>query len=369
MKSSKNLPDVSIESDVPRSLQVAGAWAWRLLAVTAVLAVFIWLIMKLGVVVIPLFVAVLVAALLVPVSTWLQKHKWPKWLAVITSLIGLVVVVGGLLFLVVSEVRSALPDLQQRGQVAYEHFLQSSDALLGTTGEASGSLTQELAKLAESNSQLITSGLISVGSTAGHVLTGLVLAIFATIFFLIDGKGIWAWIVRLFPSRARPAVDGAGQSGWMTLTGFVKTQIMVAGVDAIGIGLGAFILGLPLALPIAVAVFLGSFIPVIGAIITGILAVVVALVFDGWVTAAIMLGIVLLVQQLESHILQPFLIGRAVKIHPLAIILSVAAGSLVAGIPGALFAVPIIAVLNTMVLYIARKQWLVQPKPTQKKKA
>jgi predicted PurR-regulated permease PerM len=183
------------------------------------------------------------------------------------------------------------------------------------------------------------------------------LTLFSTLFILIDGRGIWAWIVRIFPRRARLALDGAGKAGWLTLQNFIKVQILVATIDAIGIGAGAAILQLPLAIPIAVLVFLGSFIPVIGAVATGALAVFIALVYNGWVVALIMLCIVLLVQQIEGHVLQPLVMGTAVKVHPLAVVLAVAGGSVVAGIPGALFAVPIVAVLNVMIGYIARGDW------------
>jgi predicted PurR-regulated permease PerM len=177
--------------------------------------------------------------------------------------------------------------------------------------------------------------------------------------------------VNLFPKRARSAVDGGGRAGWVTLTTFVKVQIFVAFVDAVGIGLGAFILGLffggfPLVIPIAVAVFLGSFVPVIGALVTGTLAVFVALVYLGPVPALIMLGIVLLVQQVEGHVLQPLVLGTAVKVHPLAVVFAVAAGGFLAGIPGALFAVPFVATLNVVVKFIGSGEWRTNPNPTAK---
>jgi predicted PurR-regulated permease PerM len=177
------------------------------------------------------------------------------------------------------------------------------------------------------------------------------------LFILIDGKGIWSWIVRIFPRTARPAADGAGRAGWATLTSFARVQVLVASIDALGIGLVAFFLGLPLVIPIAVIVFLGSFIPIVGAVVTGALAVVVALVYNGWVAAIVMLAGVLAVQQLEGHVLQPLIMGSAVKVHPLAVVLVVAAGSLLAGIPGALFAVPFAAVLNVMVRYVSSGAW------------
>jgi predicted PurR-regulated permease PerM len=150
----------------------------------------------------------------------------------------------------------------------------------------------------------------------------------------------------------------------------VRVQIFVAFIDAVGIGLGAWILGLvfggfPLVLPIAIAVFLGSFIPVVGAVLTGVLAVFVALVYLGPLPAVIMLAIVILVQQIEGHVLQPFVMGTAVKVHPVAVVLSVAAAGFIAGIPGAFFAVPIVAVLNVMIGYIARGEWRIDPHPDE----
>jgi predicted PurR-regulated permease PerM len=164
-------------------------------------------------------------------------------------------------------------------------------------------------------------------------------------------------LTKLFPRRARTAVDGAGKAGWLTLTTFVRVQVFVAAVNAVGIGLFAFFLGLPLAIPIAIVVFLASLIPVVGAIATGVIAVAIALVYVGPIQAVIMLGGVLGVHLLEAHILQPLVMGTAVKVHPLAVVLGVAAGSYVAGIPGALFAVPILATINVMFTYVARGEW------------
>jgi predicted PurR-regulated permease PerM len=227
----------------------------------------------------------------------------------------------------------------------------------------------QLFSFVQSDGGALFSGALAVGSTAGHVLAGALIALFVTLFILIDGRGMWNWIVRLFPQRARAAIMGGAEAGWVTLTQFVKVQIFVAAIDAIGIGLGAFILGLfyggfPLVIPIAVAVFLASFIPVIGAVATGVFAVFVALVYLGPVPALIMLGIVILVQQLEGHVLQPFFMGNAVKVHPVAVVLAVATGGFIGGIPGALFAVPLVAVLNVMIGYIARGEWRINPHPS-----
>ncbi|PJJ71499.1 putative PurR-regulated permease PerM [Diaminobutyricimonas aerilata] len=363
--------DGALNGTVPPAMVIAGAWAWRLLAVAAVIGVLVWLVIQLRDLVVPVLVAVLLAALLVPFSNFLQRHRWPKWLAVAVSEIGIIAVITGLIWLVVTQVRAGFPDLQRRTMQQFEVFrewLRDSPLDL-TDADLNRYIDQGFAAL-QTNASTIATGALSVGSTAGHFITGMLLVLFATLFILIDGRGIWNWIVRLFPRRARVAVNGSGEAGWHTLSTFVRVQIFVAFVDAVGIGLGAWILGLffggfPLVIPISVAVFLGSFVPVVGAVITGAFAVVVALVFLGPVPALIMLGIVLLVQQIEGHILQPLIMGAAVRVHPLAVVLAVAAGGFLAGIPGTLFAVPIVAVLNVMVKYIASGAWRVTAHPDE----
>lgn len=357
---------------VPPGLAIAAAFSWRILVVLGVLAVVIFLVIQFRYIVVPFLVAILLGALLIPFVNFLRRHRWPKGLAVAVAMVGTLGVVTGLVILVVTQVRSGYPDLQEKSLLAWEDFkvwlsdspFQISEADINTWA---GGVWESL----QTNNGVLVDGLLSVGSTAGHVAAGILLTLFATLFVLIDGRRIWNWIVRLFPKRARPAVTGSGEAGWITLTTFVKVQIFVAFVDAVGIGLGAWILGLfyggfPLVIPIAVAVFLGSFIPVVGALITGTLAVFVALVYLGPFPAVLMLGIVLLVQQIEGHVLQPLVLGTAVKVHPLAVVFAVAAGGFTAGIAGALFAVPLIAVANVVVKYIAGGTWRTVPHPTAK---
>lgn len=357
---------------VPPSLRIAGAYSWRILLVIGLVAAVIFVIAQLKDIVVPFMIAILVAALLVPFVNFLVRHRWPKPLAVALAMVGTIAIVSGLIFVIVQQIRSGYPDLQKRSLVAYDQFKDflATSPLQLDDKQIQGYIDQAFAAI-QKDSQALLSGALSVGTTAGHVLAGLLLVLFATLFILIDGKGIWAWIVRLFPRRSRTALGGAGRAGWITLTTFVKVQIFVAAVDAIGIGVGAWILGLvfggfPLVIPIAIAVFLGSFIPVVGAVLTGTIAVFVALVYLGPFPALLMVGIVLLVQQVEGHILQPLVMGSAVKVHPLAVVFAVAAGSFLAGIPGALFAVPVIAVANVMVKYIAAGEWKTNPDPKPK---
>nr|WP_244962797.1 AI-2E family transporter [Cryobacterium roopkundense] len=329
-----------------------------MLVIAAAIAGLILLIIQLRLIVIPVLVAVLVSALLVPFVAFLMRHRWPKGLAVATAMIGTLVIVGGLITLATTQIAEGTAGLSSRLSDSYSSFkLFLNGAPFNLSNTDINNYLQQAWTSLQNDSQVFISGALSVGTTLGHLLTGLLLALFSLLFILIDGKTIWAWIVRLFPKRAQAAVDGAGIAGWTTLGNFAKVQILVASIDAVGIGLGAALLGVPMAIPIGILVFLGSFIPIVGAVATGAVAVVIALIFNNWVTALLMLGVVLLVQQLEGHVLQPLIMGTAVKVHPLGVVLVVAAGALLAGIPGALFAVPIAAVLNVMTSYISGGSW------------
>ncbi|HEY4225421.1 MAG TPA: AI-2E family transporter [Pseudolysinimonas sp.] len=360
----------AVERSLTPGIRIAAAWSWRILLVLGVLGVFVFLFIQLREIVIPFMIALLLAALLVPFSQWLQRrHRWPKWAAVAVSEVGILVIIAGLIYLVVSFIIRGYPALQKQTVARYGDFKDFLASSFGLTDHDISTWVDQVVKAFQQDSSGLLSGALSVGSTAGHVLAGVLIVLFSTLFLLIDGRGIWHWVVRLFPVRSRAALVGAGEAGWITLTTFVKVQIFVAFVDAVGIGLGAFILGLftggfPLVIPIAIAVFLGSFIPVVGAVFTGVIAVFVALVFLGPIPAIIMLGIVILVQQLEGHVLQPFVMGNAVKVHPLAVVLAVATGGLIGGIPGALFAVPTVATLNVMIGYVARGDWRANPHPS-----
>ncbi|MFC3298582.1 AI-2E family transporter [Arthrobacter agilis] len=347
--------------DVPFALRVAASWSWRLGLVIVVGGALVYLLSTVSLLVIPLMIAGLLAALLMPIKDVLRRGM-PNGLAVAGTLLGFLGVVAGALMLVGSQLALGFTSLWGQARAGIQQMLDwlAQGPLQLTTSQIDQYL-QDLGDAAQNNSASILSGALSFGSTAGHVAAGTLLTVFALIFFLLDGGRIWRFLVGLTPVRARAAVDGAGRRGWTSMASYVRVQMLVAGVDAIGIGLGAFIIGVPLALPLGVLVFLGSFIPIVGALATGSVAVLLALVANGWVNALIMLAIVLLVQQVEGHILQPLIMGPAVALHPLAVVLAVAGGTLLAGIPGALFSVPILAVLNTSVRYIAQRAWEYDP--------
>lgn len=347
-----------VERTVPRSLRVATAYAWRLLLIAAAAAVVIWLISMLKLIVIPLLIAILVTALIWPGFTLMLRARFPRWLAIVIAVIGTIAIVSGLLWLVFWQIALEWPSVQARtieviGDVR-DYLIEGPLHL--TAGQINDALSQIVGVLQDQISAL-ASGALAVGITAAHVATGALLTVFILICILTDGGGIWRWTVKLFPTQARPAVDRSARRGWWTVVDYARTQLLVATIDAVGIGLGAFFLGVPLAIPIAVLVFLGAFVPIVGAVLTGTVAVFLALVYNGPWIAFWMLVVVLGVQQLEGHVLQPILMGHAVKVHPLAVVLVVTGGALVAGIPGALFAVPLAAFVNVVALSLSRGTW------------
>lgn len=338
---------------VPPALAAGAGIGWRFLVVVAVVLVLGKVLVTFKTLVIPVAIALLLTVLLQPMHRFFTKTlRVPKVLSALASLLVLLGLVAGLVTVAGKEVVSGISDVSDQavaGVMELTHWAQGAPLHLDLSSwdKYWNGILDNL----QGYTGTLISGALSVTSTLGHLVTGLLIIVFCTIFFLVDGRRIWSWIIGLLPRHVRERSHQAGRRGLVTLASYVRTQILVAFIDALGIGLGAFAIGLPLAIPMGVLVFLGSFIPFIGAIVTGIIAILVALVVKGWVMALVMMGIVLLVQQLESHVLQPFLMGRAVSLHPVAVLLVVLAGSLLAGIVGALFAVPLVAVINTVVLY------------------
>lgn len=362
---SDNGADHSVDAtDMPYGMRTAASWAWRLGVILVVGGALIWLLSRISFLIIPVMVAALLAGLLSPVVRWLAGRGLRRGIAVAITELGMIAVVCAALALVGRQLVtgfSALYDQAFQGLGQVQQWLSDGPLHL-TPGQIQGYVS-DAATTVQNNSRSILNGAVTVGSTAGHIAVGTLLALFVLIFFLLEGERIWEFLVRLFPTKAQPGTDGAGRSGWQSLVSYVRVQLFVAFVDAVGIGGGAAIIGVPLALPLGVLVLLGSFVPVVGALVTGSVAVLLALVANGWVNALIMLGIVLVVQLVESHVLQPLVMGKAVSLHPVAVILAVAAGSYLAGIPGALFAVPLLAVANSAVRYIAGRRWESDERP------
>jgi putative heme transporter len=340
---------------LPHGVRTAGAWAWRFILFVAAGYLFLRLVGILHVVIIPVVVAVLLAALFQPASAALVKRGMKRSLAAGLVLVAALLLVFGGLGLIIRTIIAQFDTLSTQVTDGINEVqawlsrgpLHISDAQFGQyVDRAQQAITE--------NQGALTSGALSTATTVGEVVTGFFLVLFTLFFFLRDGGQIWSFLCRLLPRDARVSTARAGHYSWHTLVSYVHATVLVAFVDAVGIGIGLFVLGVPLALPLAALVFLGAFIPVVGATLTGTVAVLVALVANGPVTALIVLAVVIAVQQLEGHVLQPLIMGRAVALHPLAVILAIASGIVVAGIVGGLIAVPLLAVLNTAVRYLVR---------------
>jgi putative heme transporter len=350
-------------TEVPPGLRLAAGWSWRLLVLIGTAAVVLWLVGLLRMVLIPLAIALLLSALLSPAVRRLrQQARFPRSLAAATVLVGGLIVVAGTLTLVVTQFVSGFPALVAKsadGIRQIQTWLQTgplhlSNRQLTDTADAAQ-------RWLNAHRDVLAGGALSTAGTAVEMLASGFLVLFATFFFLRDGGRIWRFLVGLLPRGARAPMAGAGEQSWLTLAAYVRATVLVAFIDAVGIGLALVIFRVPFALPLAALVFLSAFVPVVGATVSGAVAVLVALVTRSALIALVILIAVVLVQQLEGHVLQPLIMGRAVALHPLAVIVSIAAGIVLAGIVGALVAVPIIAVLNTGVRHLIQRR--VEPAP------
>ncbi|MFC7550837.1 AI-2E family transporter [Plantactinospora sp. GCM10030261] len=338
------------DADVPVALRMAAAWSWRLIVIGVVGWALIRLVGRIQVVVIPLAVALLLSALLAPAVGWLLRARFPRSLATAVVLIGGLAAVIGTLTAVVNEFIAGVPELSSKataGVRQIQDWLRTGP--LHMSDNQLNKYIDQGQQWVDQNTESLTSGALSTATTLFEVLTGAVLVLFATFFFLRDGRMIWRFVVRLLPVNARWRVDDAGTAAWATLVAYVRATVLVAFIDAVGIGIFLIIFDIPFAVPLIALVFLSAFIPIVGATLSGAVAVLVALVDQGWVMALVILGAVILVQQIEGNVLQPLIMGRAVAIHPLAVIIGIAAFAVLAGIVGAIVAVPLIAVVNTAV--------------------
>ncbi len=348
---------------VPVNLRAAAAWTWRALVVAAGVYALLQLLAAFEVLVVPVLVSLLLVALLKPLVDLMAAAPYPadrprpglpRGLAALLAILLALLIVAGLVALIGQQISSGFEDLRSQtvqGWQKLQNDLANSPLHL-TSGQLARWVNEATAGIQNNSGRLVT-GAVQVGSTAADIVTGFFIVLFSTYFCLSGGGRIWAWLVRLFPRTARDRVDGAGLRAWATLTSYVRATLIVAMVDGIGAGLVAAVLGVPLALPLGVLVMLGALVPVVGGFISGIVAVLVALVAKGPLVAALMLAGIIAVMQVEAHALQPFLMGRAVQVHPLAVILSIGAGVLMAGIVGGLFAVPLAAIVNVVAQYLA----------------
>ncbi|RMI34391.1 AI-2E family transporter [Nocardia stercoris] len=331
-------------------VRVTAEWCWRLLIMLVALIALGYLVKSLWTVFIPLAIALLAAALLAPLVNLLQRLGIPRSIAVFVALVSSLGLLAGIFTFVIEQFITGVPQLSDEFKTSV-HKVQDwlINGPLHLSQEQINNAGNSILRVVESNQDALTSGALTTAAAIGEFLTGTFLTLFILIFFLYGGDQIWNFVTRIVPSAQRERVRIAGRLGFGTLIGFVRATVAVAAVDAVGIGTGLVILHVPLALPLASLVFIGAFIPIIGSLLAGTIAVFLALMTKGLVTALIVLGITIAVMQLEGHVLQPLLLGRAVRIHPLAVVLAITSGVVLAGLMGGLLAVPFVAVMNTAI--------------------
>jgi predicted PurR-regulated permease PerM len=335
------------ESPVPPALDRAAAWTWRLLVLAAGLLVVLVVLKRLEKVVLPLLAAVLLTALLQPVHRGLRRSGLPRALSAVLAVLLALAVLGGVLTYVVSRAGAQYPQLVDQ----ISHLVDQGQRWLETgplklKPATHGDLGSQLVEYLRSRQDQVASGVLTAGRTAADVLASIVLALFLTVFMLYDGPRIWRWLTGLVPTTSRSRADHVGDRMWATVSGYVTGTFLVAVFHGLAMGITLLVVGVPLVAPLSVLVFLGSFIPLIGAVLFGGLAVLVTLVTKSVTVALIVLVVLVVENQVEGHVLQPFVVGRHVHLHPMAIALVLAAGAVLAGLPGAIFGVPLVASLN-----------------------
>lgn len=336
------------DAKVTPAVRAAAAWTWRLLLIGVGVVVLGWLFKRYEDVTFPITLALLFTAMLRPLVEWSVRKGVPRVVAVLGWVLLTLLAVLGLLAFVVQQAISGGPQLVSEFTSTVDDVRNwLIDSPLHFDDARLSELAGEMVHWAQSHESSLAVSAVSTLEFMGRIGTGVLLTIFLLIFFLYDGPRIWGYVTRLVPSANRDHVRGATAAGFTTLESYVRATVIVAAVDAVIIGIGLAILKVPLVLPLVAVIFLGAFIPIVGSFAAGTLAVLVALTTQGWLNALIVLGILVFVMAFEGHILQPFVLGHSVRLHPVAIILAIGMGLMLAGIIGGLLAVPFVAFLDT----------------------
>jgi len=345
------------QSRVPSWLQTAAAWSWRLLLIAIVIYLTARLLGILYIVVVPCVAALLLTALLQPLSARLCRSGLSRLAATWVTLLAAALVLGGLIALVANRASADYPTLVAETK----HTATQVESLLsGPPFHVKSSNVQkflnDIPSYLSKHKALVEGTVVTGGKIASEFFGGLVLMLFVIFFLIKDGERIWKWLLGAMRAETAQRMDRAGRAAWVVLVYYMRGTVAVAAIHAVVIGLVLWIMGVPLALPLAVLVFLAAFVPLVGLLAAGALAILVTLATKGWVAALILLGILVIEDQLEAHLLQPQVVGRVIRLHPLAVILSLAVGGVLAGIAGAVVAVPIVAVITRAVPELRRSE-------------
>jgi len=341
---------------VPGWLQTGAAWSWRLLLLAAALYLIARVIGVLYIVVVPCTAALLLTALLQPLTARLRRAGLPGLAATWGTLLIAALVFGGIVLLVANRVSADYPTLvdetrhttmQVESWLSGPPFHIKSSNVQNALNNIPGYLSKHKA--------LVEGTVVTGGKIAAEFFGGLVLMLFVMFFLIKDGERIWAWLIGALRPETAARVNRAGHAAWLAVVYYMRGTVVVAAIHAVVIGVTLSIMGAPLVIPLAVLVFLAAFVPLVGLLVAGTLAILVTLAAKGWVAAVILLGVLIIEDQLEGHLLQPQVVGRVIRLHPLAIILSLAVGGVLAGVAGAVVAVPIVAVITRAVPELRRR--------------
>jgi len=329
--------------------QVTAAWALRFLIVVAALFVLLNLLNSVSLVSITVIVAVMICALLQPLVGVLMRYRVPRTLsAILVFVLGMSTLVAAAWFVVqqVSANSTALGGQLLDAVGTIRHWLVTGPPQMSERQVTQ--LVDDLTRTITENRAGLAQGAFATANSALLILSGAVFCLFATLFLLTDDGGIWRWIVRLFPDENRAKVAHAGNVAWQTLIAYMRSTVLLALINSLTMVVVMLIAGMPLVVPLGVLLFLGSMIPLIGMLVAGVVVVLVALVTKSAVMALVMAIALVLTVQLEGNLLNPFILGKAVQIHPLAILMAVTAGTILGGIFGAFIAVPLVAIVNNV---------------------
>jgi putative heme transporter len=333
----------------PGLLDIAADRAWKLLVVALAGAAIVYLLVRLRIAVLPVIAALLISTLIAPPVRWLAGRGWPRVLALWTVILVSLAMLTGLVAILAPQVTDQVGEVGasvKKGSTQVINYLAQSPLDLSRADV--NRYVDSAAREIRANSSLITSGVLAGAVKVGEVIVGLLLTFVLVFFFVKDGEGMYAWFARQFPSRRRASVNELGLKLWSTLGAYVRGIAVVGLVDAVLIAIALMLIGVPLVIPLALLTFFGSFLPLIGATVAGTVAALVALVSGGLIDALLVGVAILVIQQVEGHVLQPLVLGRAVKLHPVAVILALTAGAILGGIAGAFLAVPVTAVTTVV---------------------
>jgi predicted PurR-regulated permease PerM len=340
-------PAAANSSDVPRWLRMSAGWSWRLLLLAAAAYIAAWVAELLYLVIVPCAGALLLTALLQPLTARLRRAGMAPLTATWCTLLIAIVVLAGAATVVTARVQAEYPSLV----IQVKHTTTQVQSWLAGppfhlhTGNLQ-KLSDDLVRYLSRHKSVVEGTVVTGGKIVAEVLAGIVLMFFVAFFLVKDGDRIWRWLTSVLSPERKRRADIAGHAAWQAVVYYVRGTVAVAAIHAVVMGITLSIINAPLVAPLALLMFLAAFVPLVGVLAAGAVALLVVLAAKGWIDALVVLCIMVVMNQLEGHLLQPQVVGKMVRLHPLAVILVLAVGGVVAGIAGAIVAVPVTAAIS-----------------------